>query len=99
MIASNPPYIPTEEIGKLDADVAMHEPRMALDGGADGLAVLRQIVDTVPQFANPGGLLLMEFSPEQAPALESLLAGDSRYCEVSIRKDLGHRPRVIRARL
>lgn len=99
VIASNPPYVPTAEIDTLDADVALHEPRMALDGGADGLTVLRRIIRTAPEFAAPNALLLLEFTPEQASALESLLTEHGGYEEISIRKDLAHRPRVLRARI
>ena len=97
VIAGNPPYIPSDEIDQLDADVSKHEPRLALDGGPDGLSVLRRIIDDAPRFAAPNALLLLEFTPEQAESLESLLANHPAYDEVSIRKDLGHRPRVLKA--
>jgi release factor glutamine methyltransferase len=99
VIASNPPYIPSSEIGRLDADVALHEPRIALDGGEDGLAVLRRIIAAAPGFAAQNAMLLLEFSPEQASSLQSLLSEDRRYDDISFRKDLGHRPRVIKARI
>ena len=98
VIAGNPPYIPSAEIDQLDAEVAKHEPRLALDGGADGLAVLRRIINEAPKFAVPNGLLLLEFTPEQAQVLEALLASHGGYEEISIRKDLAHRPRVLKAR-
>lgn len=98
VIASNPPYVPSNEIDQLDAEVSKHEPRLALDGGPDGLDIIRRIVDQAPKFANPGALLLIEFTPEQAPTLEQLVSADSRYQDVAIRKDLGHRPRVLSAK-
>lgn len=98
IIASNPPYIPSVEIEQLDAEVARHEPRLALDGGPDGLTIVRRIINDAPRFAAPGALLLLEFSPEQAAAVEQLLIAHGGYQEVFIRKDLGHRPRVARAR-
>ncbi len=98
VIAGNPPYIPSAEIEQLDAEVSQHEPRMALDGGADGLTVIRRIIDAAPTFAVPNGLLLLEFTPEQAGTLETLLTDHGGYDEISIRKDLAHRPRVLRAR-
>lgn len=98
VIAGNPPYIPAAEIEQLDAEVARHEPRLALDGGADGLSVLKRIINDAPQFAAPKGLLLLEFTPEQASVLESLLTSHGGYTDISIRKDLGHRPRVLKAR-
>lgn len=99
VIASNPPYVPSAEIDQLDPEVSQHEPRSALDGGPDGLAILRKIIDEAPSRLMPGGLLLLEFTPEQAEALESLTVKDGRYDEVTIRKDLAHRPRVLKARL
>jgi release factor glutamine methyltransferase len=98
VIASNPPYIPSAEIDQLDAEVAKHEPRLALDGGPDGLAVLRRIINEAPRFARSNGLLLLEFTPEQADALETFITAHGGYNEISIRKDLGHRPRVLKAR-
>ena len=98
VIASNPPYIPSNEIDQLDAEVAKHEPRLALDGGTDGLDLIRRIIDQAPKFATPGAILLIEFTPEQATTLEQLVSADSRYQDVAIRKDLGHRPRVLSAR-
>ena len=98
IIASNPPYIPTHEIDQLDAEVAKHEPRLALDGGIDGLMIIRRIIETAPNYAAKNGMLLLEFSPEQSQQLVSMLEGAGRYEQIEVRKDLGHRPRVIRAR-
>ena len=98
VIASNPPYIPSAEIDQLDAEVSCHEPRLALDGGADGLTILKQIIDLAPEFASPNGLLLLEFTPEQAESLKAIVSDHGGYDEIVIRKDLAHRPRVLKAR-
>ena len=98
LIVGNPPYIPSVEIDQLDAEVAKHEPRLALDGGPDGLSILRRIIEQAVQFAVPGGLLLLEFTPEQAEALEQFTVAHGGYEDVSIVKDLGHRARVLKAR-
>ena len=98
VIAGNPPYIPSAEIDQLDAEISQHEPRLALDGGSDGLSVLKRIIDAAPDFAASKGLLLLEFTPEQAEELESLAVQHGGYEKISIRKDFGHRPRVLRAR-
>jgi release factor glutamine methyltransferase len=98
VIASNPPYIPSAEIELLDAEVARHEPRLALDGGADGLAILKRIIDAAPAFAAPHGLLLLEFTPEQSEQLKTIVSDHGGYDEIVIRKDLAHRPRVLNAR-
>ena len=99
VIASNPPYVPSSEIDQLDAEVAKHEPRLALDGGPDGLSVLKRIIEVAPKFAAPGALLLLEFTPEQAAALEAIVSAHGGYEQVSIRKDLANRARVLRAKV
>ena len=98
VIASNPPYIPSAEIDQLDAEVARHEPRLALDGGADGLTILRRIIDEAPAFAASKALLLLEFTPEQADSLKAIVENHGAYDEIEVRKDLAHRPRVLKAR-
>ena len=99
VIAGNPPYVPSGEIAKLDASVAHHEPHLALDGGADGLSVLRKIMHAAPQFAAPNAHFFMEFSPEQADAVTSMFVEHGGYSDVTIQKDLAHRPRILKARL
>lgn len=98
VIAGNPPYVPSGEIDQLDAEVAKHEPRLALDGGPDGLSVVHRIVNEAPKHSAPNGLLLLEFTPEQASTIETILTQHGGYNEITIRKDLAHRPRVITAR-
>ena len=98
VIASNPPYIPSAEIDLLDAEVARHEPRLALDGGPDGLDVLREIINQAPRFSVENAILLLEFTPEQADALKAIVEAQGSYAEVEVRKDLAHRPRVLKAR-
>ncbi|MBI5610367.1 MAG: peptide chain release factor N(5)-glutamine methyltransferase, partial [Deltaproteobacteria bacterium] len=69
-IVSNPPYVRSGDIAKLDIDVRQWEPRLALDGGADGSDLLRWIVDRAAEFLVPGGLLAVELgSRAQADAL------------------------------
>ena len=99
IIASNPPYIPSAEIDQLDAEVAKHEPRLALDGGPDGLDIIRRILEAAPTFLAPNGLIAIEFTPEQAESLEQIVTKHGGYEQIEIRKDLGKRPRVLRARL
>ncbi len=97
LIAGNPPYIPSAEIDQLDPEVAKHEPRLALDGGSDGLSVLRRIISDAPRFAAPNALLLLEFTPEQASSITQIVEAQGDYERIEIRKDLGHRPRVLKA--
>ena len=86
------------EIDLLDAEVARHEPRLALDGGPDGLDVLREIINQAPGFSVENAILLLEFTPEQADALKAIVEAQGSYAEVEVRKDLAHRPRVLKAR-
>ena len=67
ILVANVPYVPTEEIGLLPAEARVHEARVALDGGADGLDLLRRVTAAAPPWLAPGGHLLVETSERQAP--------------------------------
>jgi release factor glutamine methyltransferase len=67
ILAANVPYVPTGEIGFLPPEARTHEPLIALDGGADGLDVLRRVAAGAPDWLAPGGRLLIETSERQAP--------------------------------
>jgi release factor glutamine methyltransferase len=67
VLVANAPYVPTDELGLLPAEARDHEPRVALDGGRDGLDVLRRVATAAPQWLAPGGRLLVESSERQAP--------------------------------
>ncbi len=72
ILAANVPYVPSDEVGLLPAEARDHEPRVALDGGPDGLDVLRRVAAEAPRWLAPGGCLLVETSERQAPtALEA----------------------------
>ena len=73
LITANPPYIPDPEIPSLPVDVRAFEPRLALAGGDDGLAIVRRIVAQAPSFLAPGGVLALEIGAEQAPQASVLL--------------------------
>jgi release factor glutamine methyltransferase len=72
LITANPPYVQTGEMAGLPAEVRM-EPRLALDGGADGLDLIRAIIAEAPDHLFPGGLLLLEADPRQMPRIAALL--------------------------
>jgi release factor glutamine methyltransferase len=99
IIASNPPYIPTAEIDTLDAEVAKHEPRLALDGGPTGFDVIDRLIAAAPQHAQPNALFLMELSPEQADSAGQRFNATGQYSEILVRKDLAGRPRILRAQV
>ncbi len=97
VILSNPPYIPSAEIATLDADVQQYEPRLALDGGGDGLDVIRRILAEAKAYLKPGGWLMFEFTPEQAATIQAL-ATEGGYADVALVKDTAQQPRFLRAR-
>lgn len=97
IITSNPPYVQHDEIARLAADIRDHEPRMALDGGADGLDVIRQLVKQSPDYLIPGGWLMFELSPEQAPAAVEFME-ERGFHEVAVKNDLAGLARVVLGR-
>ncbi|MDX3452321.1 putative protein N(5)-glutamine methyltransferase [Streptomyces sp. ME02-8801-2C] len=76
ILAANVPYVPTDEVGLLPPEARDHEPLVALDGGGDGLDVLRRVAAGARRWLAPGGCLLIETSERQAPsAIEAFEAG------------------------
>lgn len=98
LIVSNPPYIASEQIAKLDANVRDFEPRLALDGGPDGLDPHRKILAGAVDRLNPGGGLLMEIAFDQEEPAMWMLSQDQRFSDAKCFRDLGGNPRVISAR-
>jgi release factor glutamine methyltransferase len=96
-VVSNPPYIPSGDLDDLQAEVARHEPRLALDGGADGLDIIRRLVAQAPDFIEPGGFLALEVGIEQAQVVSSLISETGAYGDVEILRDLGDVERVVLA--
>ncbi len=74
VLVANVPYVPTEEIGFLPPEARAHEPLAALDGGEDGLDVLRRVAAGAPGWLAPGGHLLIETSERQAPSAQAAFA-------------------------
>ena len=98
VLVSNPPYIPTATIPALEREVREHDPRAALDGGADGLDCYRKIVAQARTALVPGGLLGLEIGFGQAREVMELLAPDA-YANIEVTDDLAGIPRVVTARL
>ena len=96
LIVCNPPYIATGVLADLQPELAW-EPRAALDGGADGLAVIRRVVAAAPAHLESGGWLLMEIGADQGPAVLDL-ARAAQLHDVSVRDDYAGHPRVLLAR-
>ena len=98
LIVSNPPYIPTGTLKDLMPEVRDHEPLMALDGRADGLAFYRRITEETPAYLKKGGSLFFEIGADQAEAVEDLMICND-FHEVCVRKDLAGLDRIICGRL
>src|SRR5690349_24823574 len=73
VLICNAPYVPTSEIAFMPGEARDHEALMALDGGTDGLAVLRRVAADAPAWLAPGGVLLVETSERQAPAMAAAM--------------------------
>jgi release factor glutamine methyltransferase len=93
LILANLPYIPSAEIDRLPA-AASFEPRVALDGGPDGLSILRRLVAELPSALEPEGTALLEIGFDQGPAVEGLVAALPGEWSCRIQQDLSGRPRL-----
>ena len=94
MLISNPPYIPTEEIGKLMEEVRFHDPVLALDGREDGLYFYRRITEQAGKYLKPGGWLMYEIGCEQGADVSAIMQGEG-FTEVAVKKDLAGLDRVV----
>ena len=94
VVTANPPYIATGELATLQPDVRDHEPRLALDGGEDGLDIVRRIVAAAPEHLEVGGLLAMEIGAGEAAATVALFEARG-LIEVHVHRDLGRIERVV----
>ena len=97
LILCNPPYIPTLEVGRLDPSVRDYEPRMALDGGEDGLKFYRAIAKKWKKALKPGGKLIFEVGYDQAQAVRDIMARNG-YQDIQTTMDPGMHWRVVEGR-
>lgn len=95
IIVSNPPYIETEVIGGLQEEVRDYEPRMALDGRADGLYFYRRLAKEAPERLRDGGRIYLEIGYDQGVSVPGLLR-EAGFCQIQVRKDLTGNDRVVR---
>lgn len=95
LIVANPPYVSQEEWRNLPKEVRNFEPRLALDGGKDGLAFLSRILRESPAFLLPGGALLLEIAPAQKRALLSWAQASGNWAEIQVLPDLSGKPRFF----
>lgn len=95
VITANPPYIESAEIETLSVEVRNHEPRLALDGAADGLAFYRRLAAESGAHLKPGGRLYLEIGMSQGAAVASLLKA-AAFSDIQIIRDLAGRDRIVK---
>ncbi|MBG0814546.1 HemK family protein methyltransferase [Planomonospora sp. ID82291] len=88
VLLANVPYVPTGEITLLPPEARLYEARVALDGGADGLAVLRRVAAGAPRWLAPGGRLLFETSERQVASAVGIVTGEGLVPEVAVCEEL-----------
>ena len=97
VLVSNPPYIASRVVDGLERHIREHEPRMALDGGPDGLDVYRSLLLDAVMVLRPGGGLFFEIGDDQGPAMRDMLE-EYGFADVSILKDYAGKTRFAKAR-
>jgi release factor glutamine methyltransferase len=98
LIVSNPPYVRSDEMENLPVEIREHEPARALDGGKDGLDVIRRILAGAPDYLGPKGRLFLEIGSAQAKQVLEAIAGLGVYGDSEIKRDLAGMDRVLVAR-
>lgn len=94
-IVSNPPYIASDKFDDLMPEVRDHEPRIALDGGEDGLDFIRRLIDEAPSFLASEGKIVIEIGFDQGSAVKKLVENNSAYTECDIIQDYSDNDRVV----
>ena len=94
LIVANLPYIPTERIPALQPEV-QQEPQLALDGGPDGLDLVRRLLEQAPEKLNSPGIILLELDPEQFPAVEAMALRQFPDAEITAEQDLARQDRIM----
>lgn len=98
LIVANPPYIAIGELADLEPDVKDFEPKIALSGGADGLSVIRRIIESSPMFLKPNGLLVLEIGAGHPNAVFAMFNSE-RWTPASAENDFQGLPRTVSATL
>lgn len=98
VIVSNPPYIPSAVVDELEPEVRDYEPRIALDGTADGLRFYRILAEESVHYLKPGGRIYLEIGYDQGESVPALLAA-AGFQEVTVIRDFGGNDRVVAAHL
>jgi release factor glutamine methyltransferase len=93
LLVSNPPYIPSGDIASLEPEVARFDPRIALDGGADGLDFYRRMASEALPLLAPAGRIMLEFGDGQESALRGIFMAD--WIVDEIKPDFAGKPRIL----
>lgn len=96
LIISNPPYIPSGALPALQPEV-QHDPALALDGGADGLAVYRRLIPAAFSHIYPGGMLMLEIGSDQGTSVPALMWA-AGFVDVAVHRDYGDLERMVAGR-
>ncbi len=98
LIVSNPPYVPVEDIETLQPEVRDYEPSVALTDGADGLSIVKKIIDDAPRFLKASGFLLLEIGINQAIEVRARF-NESLWRTIEVTSDFQNIPRMIKAQI
>lgn len=94
LILSNPPYIRSADLPRLAPEICEHEPHLALDGSASGLAFIRLLIEQAPTFLQAGGRLLLEIGHDQSDDVRGMGESADAYADIDFRRDLNGHARV-----
>ena len=95
VVCANLPYVPSGELPKLAPELA-YEPQSALDGGPDGLDVVRRLLDRLPKVTESGGVAFLEIGADQGDAIEREVAERLPGARCTVVPDLAGHPRLVR---
>ncbi len=98
VVCSNPPYIPRDAIAELEPEITRFEPLRALDGGPDGLDIIRELAKQASTHLKPEGALLLEIGDSQEEAVREIFSSLGKLKDISTVRDLAGKPRVIKGR-
>jgi len=97
LIVSNPPYVKSSEVKKLEPEISLYEPVTSLDGGKDGLDFITKIINEAPRYLKPDGVLLVEIGYGQSDAVRSIAGGIEGFKGFEIIRDYSGIERVFKA--
>jgi len=95
IIMSNPPYIKTQDIEKLQLEVSQFEPKNALDGGQSGLKFHNQILKIIPNYLNDKSVLIIEIGWDQAEEVVNIMRNTKGFNKVEVKKDIAKKDRIV----